>query len=84
MAQIHFKRSSYDSCVYFMNDRDQPKIFLLLYVDHLLIASDSKTDLQALKRKLGTEFEMKELGDARRILGMDIRKDRSWGTLFLI
>lgn len=50
----------------------------------MFIASDSKTDMQVLKRKSGTEFEMKELGDARRILGIDIRRDRSWETLFLI
>lgn len=49
----------------------------------MLIASKSKIDLQTLKARLSTKFEMKELGDARRILGMDIRRDRKKGTLFL-
>lgn len=33
--------------------------------------------------RLSAEFEMKELGDARRILGMDIKRNRLKGMLFL-
>jgi len=32
---------------------------------------------------LNDEFEMKDLGNAKRILGMDIMRDRNKGELFL-
>lgn len=56
---------------------------LLLYVDDMLIASKSNSKIQSLKKKLNNTFEMKDLGDAKRILGMDILRNRKAGKLFL-
>ncbi|CAJ2642413.1 unnamed protein product [Trifolium pratense] len=58
-------------------------LYLLLYVDDILMASSDKQEIQQLKEKLNGEFEMKDLGNAKRILGMDILRDRSKGELFL-
>ena len=49
----------------------------------MLIAAKSKKDIQVLKKSLSTEFEMKDLGAASRILGMDIVRDRRKGVLKL-
>lgn len=52
-------------------------IYLLLYVDDLLIAAKSKRrEIQSLKDGLKDEFEMKDLGSASRILGIDIYHKR--------
>ena len=56
---------------------------MLLCVDDMLIISKSKSEIQVVKAKLQKEFEMNELGNARRILGMEIERDRKNGTLFL-
>lgn len=58
-------------------------VYLLLYVDDMLIASKKMSTIQRLKDELSTEFEMKDLGTARRILGMDIIRDKAQGTLLL-
>ncbi|KAL5557135.1 hypothetical protein UlMin_039371 [Ulmus minor] len=58
-------------------------VFLLLYVDDMLIASKDKEEIRKLKRQLGNEFEMKDLGPAKKILGMEIIRDRKQGTLFV-
>ncbi|XP_056852246.1 secreted RxLR effector protein 161-like [Raphanus sativus] len=50
--------------------------YLLLYVDDMLIASGNKKVIKNLKEKLSGEFEMKDMGKASRILGMDITRDR--------
>ena len=59
-------------------------IYLLLYVDDMLIASADMEAIKELKNLLQSEFEMKDLGAARRILGMDIingkRGIRTLGT----
>ena len=51
-------------------------VFLLLYVDDMLIASKDKKEIQKLKRQLGSEFEIKDVGQAKKILGMEIIRDR--------
>ena len=44
--------------------------------DDMLIAAKKKYDIQKLKGLLSAEFEMKDLGAARKILGMEIIRDR--------
>ncbi|KAL5553780.1 hypothetical protein UlMin_041181 [Ulmus minor] len=67
-----FKRSSYDSCVYFRGSTYLDRVYLLLYVDDMLLASRKPVEVQKLKQTLQSEFDMKDLGRAQRILGMDI------------
>lgn len=47
-------------------------IYLLLYVDDMLVACKDKKHIKALKDQLSSRFEMKYLGAARKILGIDI------------
>lgn len=49
----------------------------------MLVASRDKKAIKVLKKNLENEFEMKDLGAATRILGMDIVRDRKEGTLKL-
>jgi len=76
-----YKRSSYVSCVYFKKFAGGDYVFLLLYVDDILIASKNMKHVSNLKELLGSEFEMKDLGEAKKILGMEINRDRLKGTL---
>uniref|UniRef100_A0A803KS96 Uncharacterized protein n=1 Tax=Chenopodium quinoa TaxID=63459 RepID=A0A803KS96_CHEQI len=76
-------RSNYDCCVYIRKLHGGDYIYLLLYVDDMLIASKSKVEIDRLKFQLGKEFETKDLGAAKKILGMEIRRDRSSRKLFL-
>ena len=41
-------------------------IYLLLYVDDMLIASKSRSAIDKLKKDLSFEFEMKDLGEAKK------------------
>ncbi|KAL0399858.1 UNVERIFIED_CONTAM: Retrovirus-related Pol polyprotein from transposon TNT 1-94, partial [Sesamum radiatum] len=58
-------------------------IFLVLYVDDMLIASPSLTLITELQNNLKKNFEMKDLGNAKKILGMSIERDRKNSTIFL-
>ena len=83
MVSINFSRSNYDSCVYFKKLSSGKFIYLLLYVDDMLIAASNMEEIVKLKEQLGSAFEMKDLGAAKRILGMEISRDRSNRKLFL-
>lgn len=49
-------------------------IYLLLYVDHMLIAYKERKHIDNVKCILKSKFKMKELGPAKRILGMEINR----------
>lgn len=83
MVKLGYTRSSYDCCVYYNRLKDDSFIYLVLYIDDMLIAAKKKYDIQKLKGLLSTEFEMKDLGAARKILGMEIIRDRERRKLFL-
>ncbi|WVZ83833.1 hypothetical protein U9M48_030931 [Paspalum notatum var. saurae] len=82
VAHAYF-RSKYDSCVYFKQFPNGSSIYLLLYVDDMLIASYDKALINVLKSQLSHEFEMKDLGPTKKILSMEIQRDRKAGKLFL-
>nr|GEW74772.1 hypothetical protein [Tanacetum cinerariifolium] len=67
MLSNGFKRSSYDSCAYYKSYAPGGYIYLLLYVDDMLIACKSKDVIGSTKSFLKKEFEMKELGEAKKI-----------------
>ena len=62
---------------------DGSSIFLLIYVDDMLIATKSMSEVNKLKILLSREFDMKDLGAAKKFLGMEIHKERDLGRLWL-
>jgi hypothetical protein len=83
MYDQKFRRSKYDHCVYLRRLQDGSYIYLLLYVDDMLIATKSQAEIDRLKAQLTKEFEMKDLGEAKKILGMEISRDKARGKLWL-
>uniref|UniRef100_A0A1J3F7G4 Retrovirus-related Pol polyprotein from transposon TNT 1-94 n=1 Tax=Noccaea caerulescens TaxID=107243 RepID=A0A1J3F7G4_NOCCA len=77
-----FIRSHQDSCVY-VKKVEGGYVYLLLYVDDMLIAAKEMAEIDRLKSALSSEFEMKDMGAASRILGIDIKRDRKEGVLYL-
>ncbi|GJW55667.1 retrotransposon protein, putative, ty1-copia subclass [Tanacetum coccineum] len=72
-----FKGSSYDRCVYYRSYALGEYIYILLYLDDMLIACKSKAEIGSTKSLLKKKFDMKELGEAKKILGMEIVRDKS-------
>ena len=52
-------------------------VFLVLYVDDILLIGNGIPALQNVKSWLGSCFSMKDLGEAAYILGIKIYRDRS-------
>jgi len=71
-----YTRNDYDSCVYYNKLSGGDYIYLLLYVDDMLIASKSRSAIDKLKKDLSSEFEMKDLGEVKKVLGMEIERDQ--------
>jgi hypothetical protein len=56
-------------------------LIVALYVDDLVILAPTVAEMEPLKKALSGTFEMKDLGEAKYILGISIRRDRSQRTL---
>ena len=82
MSSHGFTRCQADHCCYFKKF-DNNFIILLLYVDDMLVAGSDMQEIVNLKQKLSKQFEMKDLGTAKQILGMRIKRDSNSRTLLL-
>jgi hypothetical protein len=78
-----FERSPYDAYVFQQTLTDGTRMYMLLYVDDILIAGKSRSAIDETKAMLKSEFEMKDLGATKRLFGMDICHDGSRGKLWL-
>jgi len=82
MCSTGYTRCQADHCCY-VKHFDNSYIILLLYVDDMLIAGSSIEEIDKLKQQLSKQFEMKDLGAAKQILGMRIIRDKDKGILKL-
>ncbi|KAL5800708.1 hypothetical protein ACOSQ3_032340 [Xanthoceras sorbifolium] len=82
MSSSGFTRCQADHCCYIKRFNNS-FIILLLYVDDMLVAGSDMQEIMNLKRELSKQFAMKDLGAAKQILGMRIKRDTKSGTLLL-
>jgi hypothetical protein len=69
--------------VYVRSLDDGSFIFLLLYVDDMLIVAKSILEVNKLKVLLSREFDMKDLSATKNILEMEICRDMDAKRLWL-
>ena len=77
-----FKENVVDQCIY-MRMSGSSYIFLVLYVDDILLASNDTNLLFETKNLLFSHFDMKDLGEASYVLGIQILRDKANGVLRL-
>ena len=75
VQDLKFLGSPNDPCLY-VRKSSEGLLIIALYVDDLLIVGDSKTEIATLKGELSKRFEMKDLGSASTMLGVEITRDR--------
>ena len=59
------------------------QIILLLYANDMLIVGQDRAQISKLKEELVKSFDMKDLGPAKQILGMEITRDGKNRRLWL-
>ena len=69
-----FKENIVDQCIYMKVNGS--KLFLVLYVDDILLAANNTDLLIEIKQLLFSHFDMKDLREASYVLGIQIFHDR--------
>ena len=83
MREQMYTRSKYDHCMYLQKLQDGSFTYLLMYINDMLITSKKQAEIDKLKIQLNQEFEMKDLGEAKKILGMEVNRDKAKGKFCL-
>ncbi|NEY13649.1 hypothetical protein DDE04_09110, partial [Bifidobacterium pseudocatenulatum] len=76
IKEFGFIKNEDEPCVY-KKVSGSVVIFLVLYVDDILLIGNDIPSLQSVKTWLGRCFSMKDLGEATYVLGIRIYRDRS-------
>ena len=75
------KQSKIDKCLYTMNKSGEI-CYVIIHVDDLLIAGSSDLIIKSLVVNIQKEFEVKDLGEVKQYLGIDVTKDAE-GNFYL-
>ena len=82
ILDIGYEMNPLDHCVYVW--RDKEKLALLsIYVDDILLASNSPDMMKETKFCLGSKFEMKDMGPTNYVLGIRISRGRDSKLIYL-
>lgn len=75
-----FVENTVDRCIY-MKVSGRKFIILVLYVDDILLAANDFALLHDVKKFLSNKLEMKDMGEASYVIGIEIFRNRSQGLL---
>ena len=76
LIKIVFKMSKVDPSLYVKKVNDCI-VVILIYVDDLIIVGDSMAEIRKLKKNQETQFHMKDLGELKYFLGIEIIRSKS-------
>ena len=82
ITSFGFTENIVDRCIY-LKVSGSRFIILILYVDDILLATNDLGLLHETKKFLSKNFEMKDMGEASYVIGIEIIRDRSQGLLGL-
>jgi hypothetical protein len=71
LQSLGFYASKADTSMFFYN-KGGVTIFMLIYVNDIVVASSSKKAVNALLHDLGLDFALKDLGDLHYFLGIEV------------
>jgi hypothetical protein len=74
LEELGFVASKGDTSLFFFS-KGNLTMYVLVYVDDIIVASSSQEATTALLRKLEKEFALKDLGDLHYFLGIQVKCD---------
>jgi ribonuclease HI len=79
LLEFGFEQNNIDKCLYIYMSDDRKVLYtncyLIVHVDDILLVSSTSDLIDKLYNHLSSKFELKDLGNVRHFLGIDISKD---------
>jgi hypothetical protein len=76
LVTIGFISCAHESCLFVRRSMDRV-CYIFVYVDDLVIATNSKEEMGVVKAELTSKWSMKDLGTLESILGIRVTRNRS-------
>jgi hypothetical protein len=73
LAELGLEPIFADACVFVRKDKS---LIVGLYVDDMIILSDDLSVVQEFKKAIAKRWEIKDLGEVKKILGLEITRNR--------
>lgn len=83
MVNHGYDRTTFYNCVFMKRFLDGNFIFLLLYMDDMLIVGHNSKKIYSLKGELNKLFTIKDLGPTKQIFGIKMNHDKKNERLWL-
>lgn len=80
MTKLGFQRSKSDQCLY-VRGVGNKKIYLISYVDDILVIGHDLNEIKLVKKSLATGFDMTDGGEITSFLGMKIERNLQQRTM---
>ena len=80
LVVFEWRRTQSDPCVYVYGSGDT-LVILTVYVDDILITGKDQDLVKKKKKELTDRFEMTDMGEVKRILGIEVQRDYEHGTM---
>lgn len=74
LLEIDFQQSKADACLYTKHE-DKGWIYLLIYVDDIVIAAESKEAIDRIRIAIQRRIDIEDLGEINHYLGMKVTRD---------
>lgn len=71
LLELGYTKSQYEPCL-FMKCKDKVKIYIALFVDDFFVFYNCKNTYETLKSELKAKFNIKDLGQIKTCLGMNV------------
>jgi Reverse transcriptase (RNA-dependent DNA polymerase) len=82
LSNMGYTRTNADPCVYYKHSSGKI-VILTLWVDDIIMVGDNKDGIEATVTELKKLFEVKDLGEPKLLLGIQIIRDRTAKTITL-
>ena len=71
-----YNQGQSDHTMFTRHSEDGKRTILIVYVDDIILTGDNLVEIERLKKVLATEFEVKDLGELRYFLGMEVARSK--------
>ena len=82
ISSFGFEENIMDQCIY-QKVNGSKICFLILYVDDILLATNDRGLIHEVKQFLSNHFDMRDMGAASYVIGINIFRDKHNGILGL-
>ncbi|RVW44801.1 Retrovirus-related Pol polyprotein from transposon RE1 [Vitis vinifera] len=76
VLKLGYKQGQADHTLFVKKSHARKMAILIVYVDDIILSGNDMEELQNLKKYLSEEFEVKDLGNLKYFLGMEVARSR--------